>query len=153
MKSLSKQTKSLHTLWPSGPNASPTVALYSNKCKKCTTHTLWLFYQAVIHHKLLCGSCCYYLLLLWCWIHIQDIMRPIQSVDGIWILEPWLQFFDQILRSRDPFSFWWDIEVHFFPPAEIEILHSGMSVSQSVFWPTLNQMLYFIPTTMSDSLK
>ena len=41
----------------------------------------------------------------------------------------------------------------FCPPAEIEILHSGMSVSQSVFWPTLNQMLYFIPTTMSDSLK
>ena len=115
MKSLSKQTKSLHTLWPSGPNASPTVALYSNKCKKCTTHTLWLFYQAVIHHKLLCGSCCYYLLLLWCWIHIQDIMRTIQSVDGIWILEPWLQFFDQILRSRDPFSFWWDIEVLFLP--------------------------------------
>ena len=42
MKSLSKQTKSLHTLWPSGPNASPTVVVYSNKCKKCTTHTLWL---------------------------------------------------------------------------------------------------------------
>ena len=61
-------------------------------------------FQAVLHHNLLCGSCCYYLLLLWCW-----------SADGIWILEPRLQFFDQILRSRDPFSFWWDIEVLFLP--------------------------------------